>query len=147
MIKIREWKSLKAVPSLQFGGGLRLVAHLVPYRGSMKCIHSIISLYPSSYKPPNFSPSCSTTRSQKNYLERPQSIETRKKKQDEQRKLNRKKWKGNLLIRYIDIRDGGLKDVPPGEGGGGEMIAPRQGPQENIMELVFLLSQVQLISK
>lgn len=36
---------------------------------------------------------------------------------------------------------------PPGEGGGGEMIAPRQGPQENIMELVFLLSQVQLISK
>lgn len=56
MIKIREWKSLKAVPSLQFGGGLRLVAHLVPYRGSMKCIHSIIPLYPSSYKPPNFSP-------------------------------------------------------------------------------------------
>ena len=116
MVKIREWKSLKAVPALQFGGALRLVAHLISYRGSKKCTHSIIPLYPSSYKPPNFSPTCSTTRSQKNYLERPQSIETRKKKQDEKRKLNRKKWKGNLLIRYIDIRDGGLEGVhPPGK--------------------------------
>jgi len=69
MVKIREWKSLKAVPALQFGGALRLVAHLISYRGSKKCTHSIIPLYPSSYKPPNFSPTCSTTRSQKNYLE------------------------------------------------------------------------------
>ncbi len=28
MVKIREWKSLKAVPALQFGGVLGLVAYM-----------------------------------------------------------------------------------------------------------------------
>jgi len=47
------------------------------------------------------SPTCSTARCQKNYFERPQSAETRNKKQEEKRKLNRKNWKGNLLILEI----------------------------------------------
>ena len=34
-------------------------------------------LYPSSYKPHHLSPTCSTTQCQNNYLERPQSVETR----------------------------------------------------------------------
>ena len=54
-------------------------------------------LYTSSYKPPYPSPNCSTTRCQKNYLERTQSVETRNKKLEEKRKLNWKNWKGNLL--------------------------------------------------
>ena len=46
------------------------------------------------------SPSFSTTQYQKNYLERPQSIETRNKK--------RKKTE-----QEVDIKDGGLEDYPP----------------------------------
>jgi len=41
------------------------------------------SSYPSSSKPPYLSSNCSTTRCHKNYLERPQNVETRNKKKKE----------------------------------------------------------------
>jgi len=53
-------------------------------------------------------------------LEKPKSVETRNKKQKENRKFNRKKWKGNLLI--LEMR--AWKTSPPtGKGEGGETIA------------------------
>jgi len=42
-------------------------------------------------------------------LERPQSVETRNKNKEEKRKLNRKNWKGNLLI----LEMGAWKTFPP----------------------------------
>ena len=51
-------------------------------------------LYPSSYKPPNLSPTCSTTRCHNNYLERPQSEETINKNNKENQTGKGKKWKG-----------------------------------------------------
>ena len=56
--------------------------------------------YPSSSNPPYLSPTCSTTRCHKNYLERLQSVETRNKKQEEKRKkkIEQENWKGSLLM-------------------------------------------------
>ena len=77
----------------------------------------------SSYKHPYLSPTCSTTWCQKYYSERPQSVETKRKMQEEKRKLKRTNWKGNLLI----IEMGAWKrflSTPPPLGGGGETITP-----------------------
>ena len=72
-------------------------------------------LYPSSCKPSDLSPTCSTTRCQKNYLMRPQSEEPRNKKQEEKRNLNRNYWNGNLLI--LEMGLGRTSPPPDGEGG------------------------------
>ena len=50
-------------------------------------------LYSASYKPPYLSPTCSTTQCQKNYSERPQSIET----------TNRKKIEENLCCKLLTV--------------------------------------------
>jgi len=61
---------------------------------------------------------------------RPQSVETRNKKQEEKRKLNRKNWKGNFLI----LEMGAWKMFPP-------------PPPKKLSEIDVLLSQMQLMSK
>ena len=87
-------------------------------------------------------PALFKTRCQKDYLKRPPCVETKDKKQEE-KKLNRKNWQGNLLI------SGLLRHSPPparkrgGGGGGGKHSLY---PLRNYQELV-LLSQMQLISK
>ena len=77
-------------------------------------------LYPSSYKPPYLSSTYSTTHCKKNYLERRQSVETRNKKKEEKRKLNRKNWKNNLLILEMGVWK---MSPPPKRQGRGEIIA------------------------
>ena len=53
-------------------------------------------LYPSSYKSPYLSPTCSTTQCQTKLFGK--ALKCKNKKQEARRKkLNRKKWKGNLL--------------------------------------------------
>ena len=79
-------------------------------------------LYLSSYKPPYLSPTHSTTPCQKNYLERPQSIETINKKKKENRTGKNKE--GNLWCQALhcqffltankdNIRERGLEMFPP----------------------------------
>ena len=99
------------------------------------------SLYPSSYKPHYLSPTCSTTKCQKNYLERPLRLETRIKKQEEKRKLTRKNWKVNLLI----LEMGTWKTFPPcrGRGGGVRQLlsSPLPAPKK-ISGIGVLLSKM-----
>ena len=72
-------------------------------------------------KPPYLSPTCSTTRCHKNYLERPQNIETRNKKK---KKIEQEKLEGKSLMlsytlsiysvsKWRQTLEMGLGDVPP----------------------------------
>ena len=72
-------------------------------------------------KPPYLSPTCSTTGCHKNYLERPQNIETRNKKK---KKIEQEKLEGKSLMliytlsiysvsKWRQTLEMGLGDVPP----------------------------------
>ena len=71
--------------------------------------------------PPSLSPTCSTTGCHKNYLERPQNIETRNKKK---KKIEQEKLEGKSLMliytlsiysvsKWRQTLEMGLGDVPP----------------------------------
>ena len=63
---------------------------------------------PFSYKPPYLSPTCSSTRCQKNYLERPLKCRNEEQEARRKKKIEQEKVKG----KFLNIRDGGLEDVP-----------------------------------
>ena len=60
-------------------------------------------LYPSSYKPLYLSPTCSTTKCQKNYYEKPQGLETINKKKKKINQEMGKKWKGICQALHFQI--------------------------------------------
>ena len=60
-------------------------------------------LYPSSYKPPNLSHTCYTTRCRKNYLERPWSVKTINKKKKENWTGKGNKWKGISNVKLYTV--------------------------------------------
>ena len=81
-----------------------------------------------------FNCTCSTCWCQKNYLEKPQSVESRNKKQEEKIKLNRKNWKENLLKLEMGAWQW-RQSLPPSL------------PSRKCQELVFCFIRCKLMSK